>query len=176
MITHQDNTMQIGTEFLKQTSIRFSKVFDRILSTISQLNEEQIWFRPSSRSNSVGIIIQHLTGNLNQWIVDAIGGHSYKRNRPSEFKDENRLSKEEILNSFSELSGKIQNIILNISSDELLSQRHIQGYDMTVLSAFYSAVTHLELHAGQISYITKYILNENYKEYWKPATAEQGKE
>jgi uncharacterized damage-inducible protein DinB len=175
MITQQDITMQIGTEFLEQTSIRFSKVFDRILSTISQLNDEQIWFRPSSRSNSVGIIIRHLTGNLNQWIGDAIGGYSYQRNRPSEFKDENHLSKDEILNSISDLSAKIQDIVSKLSSDELLSRRHIQGYDMTVLSAIYTAVTHLELHAGQISYITKYILNENYKEYWKPANTEQGK-
>ena len=167
--------MQVETEFLEQTSIRFSKVFDRIISTIKQLNDEQIWYSPSSRSNSVGIIIQHLTGNLNQWIGDAVGGYAYKRNRPSEFKDENRLSKDEILKSFSELGAKIQEIIKKLPKEELLSPRRIQGYDMTVLSALYSAITHLELHAGQISYITKLILNENYKEYWVPATEEQGK-
>jgi hypothetical protein len=167
--------MQVETEFLKQTSIRFSKVFDRILSTISQLNDEQVWFRPSSRSNSVGIILQHLTGNLNQWIGNAIGGYQFERNRPSEFEEGNCLSKDEIIKSFTELGEKIQNIISGFPPEGLLSPRHIQGYDMTVLSAFYSAVTHLELHAGQISYITKYLLNEHYKEYWVPATIEQGK-
>lgn len=165
--------MQIEKEFLALTSDRFSKVFDRILSTIKQLNDEQVWFRPSSRSNSVGIIIQHLSGNLNQWIGEALGGYSYKRDRPVEFKDDHHISKDEILLSFSEIGKKVQEIIKKITPEEILSPRHIQGLDVTVMAALYMAVTHLELHAGQISYIAKYILNEDYKEYRQPPVNEQ---
>jgi hypothetical protein len=165
--------MQIEKEFLALTSDRFSKVFDRILSTIKQLGDEQIWFRPSPRSNSVGIIVQHLSGNLNQWIGEALGGYSFKRNRPAEFVDEHKISKDEILSSFSEIGVKVQEIIMKITPEELLSPRYIQGLDVTVMAALYMAVTHLELHAGQISYITKYILNEDYKEYWHPPVNEQ---
>jgi hypothetical protein len=43
------------------------------------------------------------------------------------------------------------------------------------MSALIAALTHLELHAGQIMLITKLMLEEKYQEYWRPANTEQGK-
>ncbi len=166
--------MQIENEFLKIVSIRFSKAFDRIYHGIGQLNDQQIWYRPSSNSNSIGIILQHLDGNLNQWICSAIGGEVFNRNRGQEFKETKHISKKEILIKLSLLKEKIDGIISQIPSGSLLSYRRIQGFDETVMSALIIALTHLELHAGQIIYITKLILGDNYKESWKPSNPEQG--
>lgn len=79
--------MQTENEFLKIISNRFSKSFERIFHGINQLNDQQVWYRPSNNSNSVGIILQHLDGNLNQWICSAVGGEVFERNREHEFKD-----------------------------------------------------------------------------------------
>jgi hypothetical protein len=56
--SEKEYAMKIETEFLKQTSERFNEAFERIFKAISQLNTQQIWMRPSSESNSVGIILQ----------------------------------------------------------------------------------------------------------------------
>jgi len=56
------------------------------------------------------------------------------------------------------------------------SHRRIQGFDDTVMSALIAALTHLELHTGQISFLTKLMLDREYKVHWKPANKEQGKE
>ncbi len=167
--------MGIEAEFLSITSSRFARAFERMEGALRQLDDGQIWLRPSSHSNSVGIIVQHLAGNLNQWLCAAIGGRTYHRNRSEEFNDTRQPAKGEVLLTLSELNSTIQGIITRIPPETLLSPRRIQGFDETVLSALLASLTHLELHTGQISFITKFILNEKFQESWKPATAEQGK-
>ena len=146
-------------------ALRFKRGFDRVAGAIGQMNDDQMWQRPSSKSNSVGIILQHLTGNLNQWVCDALGNRTYQRNRPEEFEDRRSVPKHELAANFASLGASVQEIVMKISPDSLLSPRHIQGSEETVMSALLAAVTHLELHAGQITYIAKLLLNENYQEH-----------
>lgn len=61
-----------------------------------------------------------------------------------------------------------------VPAASLPDRKRIQGFDETVMSALYIAVSHLELHAGQILFIAKLLLGKNYIEYWKPETPEQG--
>jgi hypothetical protein len=166
--------MDTSSEFLRQTSFRFIQSFDRINHAIRQLDDRQVWHRPSAESNSVGIILQHLEGNLRQWICSALGGDEYLRVRTAEFAAESRVPKEQLLSNFSRLGNRVQEIVAAISSASLLDRKRIQGFDETVMSALYNAACHLELHAGQILFITKLLLGRNYKEYWKPETREQG--
>ncbi len=167
--------MAMEAEFLKQISLQFAGGFGRIEHAVQQLDDGQIWYRPSPVSNSVGIILQHLRGNLSQWVLEAVGGHAYKRNRPQEFEETHRLSKDEFLKTFANLKQSVHESIARLPPESVLASRRIQGFDETVLSALLSALTHLELHAGQIAYIAKLLLNESYEDCWKPATSEQGK-
>lgn len=167
--------MKTEIEFLKIISARYTKAFERIIHVINQLDTPQIWDRPTNNSNSIGIIWQHLEGNLNQWICSGVGGETYERKRSQEFKEINQTTKKDILLSIESLRRKIDNIISNVQSESLLFNRNIQGFDETVMSALILALTHLELHGGQIIYIGKMILGDKYIETWKPANKEQGK-
>ena len=167
--------MQIETELIKIVTIRFSKAFEQIVHSVNQLDDKQVWYRPSSNSNSVGIILQHLSGNLNQWICSAIGGNPYERNRPQEFTGLNIVPQCELIQKINTLDKNIQDILLRITPESLLSYRRIQGFDETILSALITALTHLELHTGQISFLAKLILEKEYKLYWQPLNKEQGK-
>jgi hypothetical protein len=160
--------MKTETEFLRQTSDRFKEAFERALKAINQLDERQVWLRPSSESNSVGIILQHLIGNLNQMICAGIGGAYYQRNRPEEFRDNQHPSKDEIVRTFTELGDSIQQVISDIQPDSLLSLKRIQDSDIPVMLVLYKALTHFEFHEGQILYIAKMLLNEKFAEIWVP--------
>jgi hypothetical protein len=160
--------MKTEIEFLKQTSDRFKDAFDRSLKAINQLDNQQLWARPSPGSNSVGIILQHLIGNLNQWVCAGIGGADFHRNRPEEFKDEAHPSGDEIVGRFIDLMHAVEPVLSRIPADSLHSPRRIQGTDATVMSALLKALTHLEFHEGQILYIAKLLLNEKYIEIWGP--------
>ncbi len=154
--------MAIEADFLNWAGHRIGSAFARIEGAVNQLDDKQIWQRPSSKSNSVGIILQHLTGNLSQWVLDALGSREYKRNRPLEFEDQNQKTKKEFLGNFSQLGKDLQSVVSKISADALLEPRRVQDTDQTVFSALLSAVTHLELHTGQVLYVTKMLLNDKY--------------
>ncbi len=160
--------MNTEIEFLRQTSDRFKEAFGRILKAVNQLDAKQVWIRPSSESNSVGIILQHLIGNLNQWVCAGIGGADYRRNRPEEFRDNQHSSKEEIIKRFIDLGRAVEDIISRVQPDSLHSPMRIQDSDVTVMSALYKALTHLEFHEGQILYVAKLLLNEKYVGIWGP--------
>jgi hypothetical protein len=162
------NLMKTEIEFLKQTSERFNEAFDRILKAVDQLEDPQVWARLSSESNSVGIILQHLIGNLSQWVCAGIGGAGYQRNRPAEFRDEQHPFKDEILQQFINLKVEVERVISRVQPDSLLEPRRIQDLDVNVMSAFYKAITHFEFHEGQILCIAKIILNTKYVGIWGP--------
>ncbi len=168
--------MSFEKQFLEQTNERINNSFERIIHCLDQLEEEHIWHRPASSVNSIGIIINHLCGNLRQWIISGIGGLKDIRNRPLEFNDSGKLSKQELINKFEKIIIDCKKTINNFNPANLLEVRRIQGFDENALSAIYGSVTHLELHAGQITYITRLILKSKYKLRWVPETKEQGAE
>ena len=167
--------MTVERAMIEEVALRCDHAFGLIGKSAGQLDDEQFWRRPSPRSNSAGIIIQHLMGNLHQWVLAGLGGEAFIRERSKEFLDAHHRPAVEMLAEFSLLGTKTRAVITGLRDEELLSPRRIQGFDQTVLAALVAVVTHLELHAGQIAFLAKLILDEKYVESWKPATAEQGK-
>ena len=168
--------MSFEKQFLEETNIKINNAFERIIHCLDQLEEEHIWYRPDNSVNSIGIILNHLCGNLRQWIISGIGGLEDIRNRPLEFSDSTKLSKTELVNKFQEIIGDSKKTINNFDPGNLLERLRIQGFEESALSAIYGTVNHLELHAGQITYITRLILKSNYKLKWIPETKEQDAE
>ena len=168
--------MAFEKEFLNETDRRIGTAHDRIIHCLTQLNEEHIWNRSRQNVNSIGIILQHLCGNLRQWIISGIGGDKDVRNRPLEFSDDSKLSKAELLAKFKGIINDCKNAIKNFDPSKILEVRQIQGFDRSVLRAIYGTITHLEFHAGQIMYQTRLLLGEQYTLNWVPQTKEQGAE
>ncbi|MBN1766772.1 MAG: DUF1572 family protein [Sedimentisphaerales bacterium] len=163
-------------EFLQETIHIMEYSLKRIVHCLNQLNDTRIWWRPHEHANSIGIIINHLCGNLRQWIISGVGGAIDIRNRPQEFKDNYKLTKNELISQLTETIEECKVILKKCEPVKLLEKRRIQSFDNTLLSAIYGTITHLELHAGQIIYITRSLLKDQYQYLWEPQTKEQGAE
>ena len=168
--------MDIAEAVIAESIKAIDNAYGRICHCLVQLDEDHVWLRKSDHVNSIGIIVQHLCGNLRQWIVSGIGGQPDVRHRPSEFKDQERPGKDELLNRLGNTVHACKRTISELTAGQLLEQRRIQGFEETVLGAMRSAIPHLELHAGQIVYITRLLLGDKYELRWKPSTKEQGAE
>lgn len=168
--------MSSERQFLEDSNMMINNSFEKIVHCLNQLKEEHTWYRPDKSVNSIGIILNHLCGNLRQWIISGIGGLEDIRNRPLEFSDDKKLSKEEILNKFQRIIDDCKKTLNIFNPDNLMEKRRIQGFERSVLSAIYGTVRHLELHTGQIIYITHLILKSDYKLTWIPKTKEEGAE
>ena len=67
---------------------------------VAPLSTEQLWKKPYPYGNSIGHLLLHLTGNLSHYIGAPIANTGYVRNRPLEFSDGSKRSKEQVLADF----------------------------------------------------------------------------
>jgi uncharacterized damage-inducible protein DinB len=133
---------------------------------LTKLNDEDIWWRPNEKGNSIGNLILHLSGNLRQWIIHGVGGAADERNRPAEFAARESFSKTELLEKLESTLAEVDAVLANLPVEKLTEPRVIQGFDVTVLRAIFHVVEHFSYHTGQIIYITKMRTGEDLK-FWK---------
>src|SRR5581483_4680123 len=79
---------------------RYEELGELVKQMSEPLSEEQFWQKPFSFGNSFGHLLLHLTGNLNYYIGAEIARTGYVRDRPREFTEEERPSKQDALKGF----------------------------------------------------------------------------
>jgi uncharacterized damage-inducible protein DinB len=119
------------------------------------LPEDAIWWRANDKSNSVGNLLLHLTGNVGQWIVSGVGGAPDRRNRAGEFAAHDGATAAELLDVLDQALDDVDAVLAKLTPDDLASRRTIQGRELTVLEAVYHVVEHFALHSGQIILVSK---------------------
>lgn len=165
-----------GRAFLDASTSQLEKSAETIEHCLNQLTETQLWWRPAPSLNSIGILIRHLCGNLRQWVIAGAGGTADTRNRPAEFADPEQPSKQELLTHLKDCVDEAVSVLNGLNSDDLLSQRRVQGFDTNVLSAIYDSTAHFQGHTQEIISLTRQQLGEEYQFSFVPATPEEGAE
>jgi uncharacterized damage-inducible protein DinB len=127
----------------------------KIERCLERLTDEQVWWRASERSNSIGNLLLHLEGNLRQWVVCGAGGASDARVRDREFAERSRLSREELLTHLRATVEEADEALARLDPASLLEERRVQGLDVSLLSVVFHAVEHFSMHTGQIILLTK---------------------
>lgn len=163
----------IDKEFLNECKLRMESSFQRLYHCLGQLDEKKIWWQPNDKMNSIGILITHSCGSFRQWAITHINNEEDVRDRPEEFLNESKITKAELIQLAANLKSDFEKAINNLDSSRLTEQRRIQGYDVTLMSAIFRALTHLEGHIGQIVLLTRIQSGDNYKIFWTPQTDEQ---
>lgn len=137
----------------------------KIERCLERLTDEQVWWRASERSNSVGNLLLHLEGNLRQWIVCGVGGAVDARVRDREFAERRNLPREELLRALRAAVSEADEALARLGPEALLETRRVQGLDVTLLTAVFHAVEHFSMHTGQIILLTKMLADEDLAFY-----------
>jgi len=122
---------------------------------IAALPEGAIWQRANESSNSIGNLLLHLAGNVRQWIVGGVGGKPVERDRPAEFAARDGPEAAELLENLESAVREADNVLADLSADDLERPCTIQGRETNVLAAIYHVVEHFAMHTGQIVLLTK---------------------
>lgn len=122
---------------------------------LSKIEEEQIWVRPNGISNSIGNLILHLCGNIEQYAISSLGNLPDVRARDVEFETQAGFTKIELLKTLEETVDKAKKTIQELSENELLRQREVQGFDYTGIDIIMHVVEHFSYHTGQIAFWVK---------------------
>lgn len=144
---------------------------DRIQHCVSQLSAEQIWWRPAPDQNSIGIVMRHVAGNLQQWVVDGIPQNANSRDRDAEFEATEQESSEQLLAELCRVVSAANDVVSQLSNEDFLQKRQIQEFDVTVLGAAMHSIPHFVGHTHQIVQLTRLQLGSQYKFHWVPEAA-----
>jgi hypothetical protein len=135
----------------------------KIEHCVSQLSDDQLWWRPRPEMNSIANLLLHLSGNVRQWVIAPCTGVADVRNRPAEFGDNSRRPKEQVLEILRKTITEADAAMARVAPERLTQRRHIQGYDVTLLEAIFNSVSHFRGHVQEIIHMTREQLGERYR-------------
>src|SRR5699024_3580109 len=115
-------------------------------------------------SNSIAVIVKHMSGNMiSRWTDFLItDGEKPNRRRDEEFLDTLK-SKAEIISAWEKGWAVLFKAIGALDENDLLKSITIRGEKHTVIDAIERQLAHYAYHVGQIVYIGKEIKNENWE-------------
>ncbi len=154
----------IGDEFL-QTAMRrvrsYKELGDR---TFAQLEEADFHIVPAIGSNSLAIIIRHISGNiLSRWTnFLAEDGEKAWRDRDAEFAS-NSDSKQALLDAWEKGWSCYLDALALLNAEDLLKTVFIRNEPLTVMDAINRQLAHYPYHVGQIVYLGRMIKKEAWK-------------
>lgn len=150
--------------FLESAIKRLSYYKELGDKTLAVLNTADLHVTPNEESNSIAVIIQHVSGNmLSRWTnFLSSDGEKDWRNRDEEFAI-NTASKEAIIAMWEQGWDCCLGALNSLTPHDLLKTIYIRHEPLTVVDAINRQLAHYPYHVGQIIFIAKMIRNHQWE-------------
>lgn len=150
--------------FLKDCIKRFLYYKELGDKTLEQISEEELHWMPSSESNSIALIIQHMHGNMKSRWTNFLteDGEKPWRNRDQEF-EQPIWTKEAALDIWNQGWTCLLDTLASLQTEDLQKTIYIRTEPLLVYDAILRQLAHYPYHVGQIVYIGRMIRNEQWK-------------
>jgi hypothetical protein len=150
--------------FLKDCIKRFLYYKELGDRTLEQISEEELHWMPSSESNSIALIIQHLHGNMKSRWTNFLteDGEKPWRNRDQEF-EQPIWTKDAALDIWNQGWNCLLDTLAGLQTEDLQKTIYIRTEPLLVYDAILRQLAHYPYHVGQIVYIGRMIRNEQWK-------------
>ena len=155
------------------TAIKRLRYYKKLADqTFDQLSDRDFHFCPNEASNSIAMIIQHMSGNmLSRWtnFLTEDGEKEWRR-RDDEFEGHN-FSRDELIEIWEKGWKCFFDALEGLEDDDLLKTITIRQEPLTVVDAINRQLAHYPHHVGQIIYVAKIIKDDG----WKTLSIAKGK-
>jgi hypothetical protein len=131
---------------------------------IKQLNDTQLWTRIDPESNSVGVLMRHMAGNMrSRWTnFRTSDGEKPDRHRDQEFEDV-KISRADLMAEWEDGWQRVFDALRPISDAELGETVSIREEPHTIFKATVRQIVHYAGHAYQILFLAKHLLGAEWK-------------
>lgn len=131
---------------------------------IEQITEEQLFKLPDEESNSIAIIMKHMSGNMKSRWTDFLTTDGDKnRRRDDEFLIDETDTKDELVKEWNDYWNLTIDTISNLSEEEFSKKVYIRKEPHLVVEAINRQLTHYAYHVGQIVFIAKHLAGSSFK-------------
>jgi hypothetical protein len=156
--------MSIGLEYLRVIRERFAVLKEQGEKTFAQLDEEDFHWMMNEASNSIAILIQHISGNMVSRWTDFLttDGEKPDRNRDGEF-EAIQMSKEQLLDCWEHGWRVFFETLESLKEQDLEKTVYIRGQVHSVIDAIERQMAHYAGHVGQIMFIGKQIKGNQWE-------------
>ncbi|MEH7308260.1 DUF1572 family protein [Neobacillus drentensis] len=131
---------------------------------IEQLTESELFWSLNEESNSVAIIVKHMSGNMVSRWTDffTTDGEKPYRNRDDEFVGDIQ-TKEQVMELWELGWDTFLTALKDIDEEHLLKTINIRNEPHSVIEAIERQMYHYSYHVGQIVYLAKIIRSSDWK-------------
>ncbi len=148
------------------TSVRKQFEYYKMLGekTFAQLSEEELLWQANEESNSIAMIVNHITGNmLSRWTnFFTEDGEKEWRNREREFQDVIK-NKEQLMEAWEKGWFCLFTALDSVNENNFSKEIYIRNLGHTVVEAINRQLSHYPHHIGQILFIGKLIKGAAWK-------------
>ncbi|PYF71610.1 DUF1572 domain-containing protein [Pedobacter nutrimenti] len=130
---------------------------------MAQVPQEKLTWQFNQESNSIALIVKHLSGNmLSRWtdFLDSDGEKEW-RNRDEEFEGP-QTGKEELLYSWEKGWTCLFNALESLNEQDLDKLVYIRNMGHTVTEAINRQLAHYPYHVGQIVFLAKMLCTTDW--------------
>jgi len=160
------------TDFLESAIKQFE--YYKMLGdkTVARIPDDKLFWQYNPESNSIATIVKHLHGNmLSRW-TDFLTSDGEKpwRHRDAEF-DNDIQSRDFVMQLWNQGWDCLFNALRPLTDDDLGKIVYIRNQGHTVMEAINRQLAHYPYHIGQIVFIGKMVLDNN----WETLSIARGK-
>jgi hypothetical protein len=157
--------MNPNDEIFLESAIKLFRYYKKLgEGAIVQLSNSEVLQQPNEASNSIALIVHHLSGNmLSRWtdFLNSDGEKSW-RNREDEF-EVSYPNKEAMMVAWEEGWSCLLTTLESLTSDDLSKIIYIRNEGQSVLEAIQRQLAHYSSHVGQILFQAKVIKGNAFK-------------
>jgi hypothetical protein len=140
---------------------------------LAQLNDEDFFVTLDPESNSIAILIKHISGNMRSRFTDFLtsDGEKPDRHRDGEFELSDKTTRAELMAWWESGWNVLFAALDSLTPDDLMRTIYIRQEPHTVVQALNRALTHYAYHLGQIVFLAKHFRSNA----WKTLSVPRGK-
>ena len=152
------------TSFLPAAIKEFNRYRALGEKAMQQLPDEVLFWQFNEESNSIAIIVQHLSGNMvSRWSdIFTTDGEKSWRNRDNEF-EQILSNRAEVMAVWDKGWKQLMDTLESLNDEDLEKTVYIRQEAHTVTEAIIRQLSHYPSHIGQILYIGKMAMNKEWK-------------
>ncbi len=164
---------QFSTSYIQDSLALFRHYKAMAEKAMSQVTDEELHATLDPEANSIAVIVKHMTGNMRSRWRDFLtsDGEKSDRQRDTEFEMPDRLSREQLMESWEQGWKYVFDALEPLTDADLTRTVYIRNEPHSVMQAINRQVAHYSGHIGQIIFLAKHFRSAE----WKSLSIPRGK-
>ena len=161
----------LGALFLDTIKEELSRIKVRAEKAIAQVRDDrQLHAKPDAESNSIAILVTHLSGNMvSRWTEFlTTDGEKPNRRRDAEFEPPETMTRAELKAAWERGWACLFSALDSLTPADLTATVRIRGEEFTAMEAIVRQFDHYASHIGQIVFLAKHLEWERWQSLSTP--------